>query len=48
VLAGLSYGKLIGVNKDMVGAGLWYRTGDAMSPYLFIYGNEKSLNWDII
>jgi hypothetical protein len=36
VLAGLSYGKLIGVNKDMVGAGLWYKTGDAMSPYLFM------------
>jgi type IX secretion system PorP/SprF family membrane protein len=36
MLAGLSYGKLIGVNKDMIGAGLWYRTGDAMSPYLFM------------
>lgn len=36
MLAGFSYAKLIGRNKDMVGAGLWYRSSDAISPYIFM------------
>ena len=36
MLAGFSFAKLIGVSKEMVGAGVWYRTGDAVSPFLFL------------
>jgi type IX secretion system PorP/SprF family membrane protein len=34
--AGLSLAKLINESNDLVGAGLWYRTGDAVSPYVFM------------
>jgi type IX secretion system PorP/SprF family membrane protein len=35
ILGGLSIATLIGESKDMVGAGIWYRSKDAFSPYLF-------------
>jgi type IX secretion system PorP/SprF family membrane protein len=44
-LAGFSYAKLIGQNKEMVGAGLWYRTGDALSPYLFLELNKMMIGF---
>jgi type IX secretion system PorP/SprF family membrane protein len=34
-LGGLSIATLVGDSKDMIGAGIWYRSRDAVSPYLF-------------
>jgi type IX secretion system PorP/SprF family membrane protein len=36
VLGGFSLAKLMGDPKNMIGAGCWYRSGEAVSPYLFI------------
>ncbi len=49
MLAGFSYAKLLGVNKEMVGAGLWYRTSDAVSPYVFVEWNkvQVGLSYDV-
>lgn len=49
ILGGFSVAKLIGSNKEMVGAGLWYRTGDAVSPYLFVEWNrvQLGLSYDV-
>jgi type IX secretion system PorP/SprF family membrane protein len=49
MLAGVSYAKLIGVNKEMVGAGIWYRSADAVSPYLFLEWNKVmvGLSYDV-
>jgi len=33
---GLSAAKLLNENDDFVGAGVWYRTGDAISPHIFL------------
>ena len=35
LLGGLSVGKIIGDQKNLVGLGVWYRTSDAVSPYVF-------------
>ncbi len=50
MLAGFSYAKLIGRNSDMIGAGLWYRTSDAVSPYVFTEFNKVKIgiSYDVI
>ena len=35
LLGGLSVGKIFGQNKDLIGLGCWYRSADAISPYVF-------------
>lgn len=35
LLGGLSVGKIYGPRKDMIGLGCWYRSADAISPYVF-------------
>jgi type IX secretion system PorP/SprF family membrane protein len=35
ILGGLSLAKLVGNSKEMIGAGIWYRSKDAVSPYVF-------------
>lgn len=40
VLGGFSLAKLMGDPKNMVGAGCWYRSSEAVSPYLFIEYNH--------
>ena len=50
-LCGASISKMIGANKDnMVGAGLWYRSKDAISPYfLFEYSRMQfGFTYDIV
>ena len=51
VLCGFSLAKLIGEYNQgkMLGAGVWYRTGDALSPYVFMEMNRTliGISYDI-
>lgn len=50
-LCGASVSKMVGADKDnMIGAGLWYRSKDAISPYfLFEYNKvQLGITYDII
>jgi type IX secretion system PorP/SprF family membrane protein len=50
LLAGISYARLFGdENINMLGAGLWYRTGDSFAPYIFIeyIGLQIGFSYDI-
>ncbi len=39
-LGGFSLAKLLGDPKNMIGAGCWYRSGEAVSPYVFLEYNH--------
>lgn len=46
LLAGVSYAKLFGnENQNMLGAGLWYRTGESFAPYVFIESNGLQIGF---
>jgi type IX secretion system PorP/SprF family membrane protein len=38
--AGVSLAKLLNESDDLAGAGIWYRTQDAVSPYVFLEYNK--------
>ncbi len=44
-LGGFSLAKLFGDPKNMVGAGCWYRSGEAVSPYLFVEYNHLMIGF---
>ncbi len=43
LLAGFSIAKTFGLKYNLIGIGAWYRTGDAVSPYLFCEYNNVHL-----
>jgi type IX secretion system PorP/SprF family membrane protein len=50
LLAGVSYGRLFGEEEEnMIGAGLWYRSGESFAPYAFIETNgiQIGFSYDI-
>ena len=50
LLAGVSYARLFGeANENMIGAGLWYRSGESFAPYAFIESNgiQIGFSYDI-
>ena len=46
LLAGFSYGRLFGDDEEkMIGAGLWYRSGESFAPYAFIESNGLQIGF---
>ena len=49
LLGGLSVGKIFGERRDLIGVGCWYRSADAISPYVFydFNGLQVGLSYDV-
>jgi len=50
MLAGISYARLFGDDEqNMIGAGIWYRTGESFAPYAFVEYNafQVGFSYDI-